>query len=92
MNLSDIAVLNIKSSNYRHTISLISKNKTINLMQNADLTELEQNIIKQNIMKHKNLLSYIKMGKEILTFDNIEIEKKKILPQYGSYFFKGRRS
>ena len=45
-------------------------------MQNADLTELEQNIIKQNIMKHKNLLSYIKMGKEILTFDNIEIEKK----------------
>ena len=46
-------------------------------MQNADLTELEQNIIKQNIMKHKNLLSYIKMGKEILTFDNIEIEKKK---------------
>ena len=45
-------------------------------MQDADLTELEQNIIKQNIMKHKNLLSYIKMGKEILTFDNIEIEKK----------------
>ena len=76
MNLSDIAVLNIKSSNYRRTISLISKNKTINLMQNADLTELEQNIIKQNIMKHKNLLSYIKMGKEILMFNNIEIEKK----------------
>ena len=76
MNLSDIAVLNIKSSNYRRTISLISKNKTINLMQNADLTELEQNIIKQNITKHKNLLSYIKMGKEILSFDNIEIEKK----------------
>ena len=76
MNFSDIAVLNIKSSNYLRTISLISKNKTINLMQNADLTELEQNIIKQNIMKHKNLLSYIKMGKEILTFDNIEIEKK----------------
>ena len=45
-------------------------------MQDADLTEIEQNIIKQNIMKHKNLLSYIKMGKEILTFDNIEIEKK----------------
>ena len=76
MNFSDIAVLNIKSSNYRRTISLISKNKAINLMQDADLTELEQNIIKQNIMKHKNLLSYIKMGKEILTFDNIEIEKK----------------
>ena len=30
-------------------------------------------------MKHKNLLSRIKMGKEILTFGNIEIEKKQIL-------------
>ena len=30
----------------------------------------------------KNLFSYIKMGKEILTFGNIEIEKKII-----SYFF-----
>ena len=31
-------------------------------------------------MKHKNLLSHIKMGKESLTFGDIEIEKKKILP------------
>ena len=28
-------------------------------------------------MKHKNLLSHIKMGKEILTFGDIEIEKNK---------------
>ena len=30
-----------------------------------------------NIIKHKNLLSHIKMGKEILTFGDIEIEKNK---------------
>ena len=39
MNLSDIAILNIKGSDYRCIISLISKAETINLMQNADLTE-----------------------------------------------------
>ena len=39
VNLSDIAVLNIKGSNYCCIISLISKNQAINLLQNADLTE-----------------------------------------------------
>ena len=39
MNLSDIAILNIKCSDYRCIISLISKNETTKLMQNADLTE-----------------------------------------------------
>ena len=39
MNLSDIAIVNIKGSNYCSVISFISKNETINLMQNADLTE-----------------------------------------------------
>ena len=39
MNLSDIAILNIKDSDYCCIISLISKNEFINLMQNADLTE-----------------------------------------------------
>ena len=39
MNLSDIAILNIKGSDYRCIISLISKNEAINLMQNADLTK-----------------------------------------------------
>ena len=38
-NLSDIAILNIKRSDYRCIISLIRKNEAINLMQNADLTE-----------------------------------------------------
>ena len=39
MNLSDIAILNIKGSDYRYIISGISQNEAINLMQNADLTE-----------------------------------------------------
>ena len=38
-NLSDIAILNIKGSDYCCIISLISKSEAINLMQNADLTE-----------------------------------------------------
>ena len=53
-------------------ISLISKNQAINLIQNADLTEKSW-----ALLKHKKLLSQIKMGKEILTFGNIEIEKNK---------------
>ena len=39
VNLSNIAILNFKGSDYRCIISLISKNEAINLMQNANLTE-----------------------------------------------------
>ena len=39
INLSDIAILNIKGSNYRCIISLISKTEAIKVMQNADLTK-----------------------------------------------------
>ena len=39
MNLSDIAILNIKGSNYCCIISRIRKNETISLMQNTDLTD-----------------------------------------------------
>ena len=39
MNLSDIAILNIKSADYRCIISGIRKSKAINLMQNIDLTK-----------------------------------------------------
>ena len=38
VNLSDIAMLNIKSCDYFWIISLISKNEAINLLQNANLT------------------------------------------------------
>ena len=39
VNLSDIAILNIKGSDYCCIISLICKNEAINLLQNSDLTE-----------------------------------------------------
>ena len=39
VNLSEIAFLKIKSSDYRCIISLISKNEAIKSLQNADLTE-----------------------------------------------------
>ena len=40
MNLAiTIAILNIKGSDYCCIISSIRKNETINLMENADLTE-----------------------------------------------------
>ena len=71
MNLSDIATLNIKGSDYRCIISVISKNEAANLMQNSYLTEKSRTF--KNI---KSLSSYIKTGKEILTFEDIEIEKK----------------
>ena len=71
MNLSDTAILNIKDSDYCCIISLINKNEAVNIMQNADLTEKSR--ILWNI---KNLLSSIKIGKEILTFGDIEIERK----------------
>ena len=39
MTLSDIAISNIKGSDYRCIISLISKREAINLLKNTDLTE-----------------------------------------------------
>ena len=39
MNLRDIAILNIRGSDYSCIISGISKNEAINLMQNINLTE-----------------------------------------------------
>ena len=39
ISLSNIAILNIKGSDYCCIISLISKNEAIKLLQNADLTE-----------------------------------------------------
>ena len=51
MNLSDIAILNIKGSDYRCIISLISKNEAINLLQNADLTKKAEHY---KVKKYKN--------------------------------------
>ena len=44
MDLSDIAILNIKGSDYRCVISGISKCETINVMLNTDLTKNSQKL------------------------------------------------
>ena len=70
MNLNDITIINVKGSDYHCIISLISKSKAIKLIQNNDLTK------KSGTLLNKKLLSNIKMGKEVLTFRDIEIGKK----------------
>ena len=72
INLDNNAILNIRCPDYCCIISLISKNKGINSMQSADLAKK-----KWDIVKYKNLLSHIKMSKDVLPFGNIEIEKNK---------------
>ena len=44
VNLSDIAILNIKGFDYCYIISVISKNEAIKLLQNADLTEKSETL------------------------------------------------
>ena len=56
MNVSDIAVLNIKSVGYRCIITGISKIGSINLMQNINLTEKSRTF--------KDLSSHIKWVKK----------------------------
>ena len=81
MNISDIVILNIKGFDYRCIISLISKYEAIKLMQNADLTG------KSETLEYKeSLLSYIKIGKEIVTFGDTEIEKNKFYRHKTSTF------
>ena len=62
MKLSDFAILNIKDSGYCCIVTLISKNKAINLICQK----------KWNIIKHQSLLLH-----QIFTFEHIEIEKNE---------------
>ena len=66
VNLTDIAILSIKGSNYCCIISLTTKNEAINFLQNRDLTE-----------KSGTYKVYIKMERIIIKFGNIEIKKQK---------------
>ena len=61
MNLTNVAILSIKISDYCCIISLISKNEAIDVMQNAVLAKKA----KYYKEKKKKILSNIKMGKEI---------------------------
>ena len=74
VNLSDIVISNIKGSNYRFIISLISKNETINLLQNADLNEKIRALSIKRIWLI--LKVYIKMERTVIKFDDIKIPKQ----------------
>ena len=55
LNLSDIAILNIKGSGYRCIISGITRNEAIILMQNTDFTKKAENYKTEKfIITYKN--------------------------------------
>ena len=60
MKLSGTVILNIKVYDCCYVICGIGKKEAVSFMQNINLTKKKRYIIKQ-----KNLLSHIKMGKEI---------------------------
>ena len=72
MNLRDIAILNIKGLDYCSAISLITK-----IWGHELDAKYRFNQKTWSILKDENLLSHIKIGKEILTFGYIQTEKKK---------------
>ena len=53
INLSDVSVLNIHSVDYHCNISRISKSKTVNLLQSADLTRKKDDMVILVIWKLK---------------------------------------
>ena len=84
MNLRDIAVLNIKGPDYCCVISLITKSWGHKL--NA---KYRFNQKTWSILKEKNLLSHIKICKEILTFSKLKLKKNKFYRnKTDSYFLK----
>ena len=82
MNLSNIAIPNINGADY---CCIINSNwqkwgYKFNAKHWLDWK-------KQNITKHEKLLSHIKIGKEVLMFGGIEIEKDKFYC-YKSFVFQ----
>ena len=71
LNLRNIYVLNINRADYHCIINGISKNEAIKLMKNVDLTEKSR-----TLWNMKNVLSHIKIVKEITTFGDINVEKQ----------------
>ena len=68
LNLSNIAILNIKDSDYCCIISLINRNEAIKLLQNANLTEKKE---KQKWANKRLAISKLKTG--LLFFRDIGI-------------------
>ena len=59
VNLSDIAILYIKDSDYPCIFSFISKNEAIDLLQNGDLTENVEHYNKSKIIKKVKFWNHI---------------------------------
>ena len=84
MNLSDIAILNIESADYCCFFRRISKKRGHKLN-----TKYLFDQKKWSFIKYKNLLSHIKMGKEVLILDDTVLKLKKInLTLIKILFFK----
>ena len=81
INLSNIAILKVKNADYQCIINGISKGEAIKLMQNIDLTEKAE---------HKNLLSYMKIGKTVLISGDTGIEKNKFYHRKSPIFLEDR--
>ena len=77
INLSDIAILNIKGTDHCCIITLISKDDAINLLQNAELTEKSGTLLKKLQIKKilKFFKVYIKMEK-VIKFGEIKTQKQ----------------
>ena len=73
INFSNIAILNIKVSDYCCIISLISKKEVINLMQNVENCKFEKK------KTYKIFWKYIKKWKKYIyiKFGDIEIQEQK---------------
>ena len=69
INFNDIAILNIQGVDSRCIINSIRKCDTVNVLQNADLTE-------EKVVLWKKFITIYKMSKKIITFDDITIEKQ----------------
>ena len=70
INLRNIAILNIEGVDYCYIICVISKSEAINLMQNTNLTKQAEDY------KSQKYIFIYENCKEILTFEDIKIEKK----------------
>ena len=58
MNLTNVAILSIKISDYCCIISLISKNEAIDVMQNAVLAKKAKYYKAKKKKKKKNIIKY----------------------------------
>ena len=77
MDFYDIAIATVKRRVYRVNFLYMREDEAINLFSQK----------KWYIVKHKKLLSYIKMVKEVITFCDIEIERHKFYYQNNPIFY-----